>query len=31
MTFISTINDKVASSRVGYWFRLDGSGHVSDT
>lgn len=29
MAFLITINDKVAQSRVGYWFTLDGSGHVS--
>lgn len=27
MTFVDTINGKVASSVVGRWFRLDGSGH----
>ncbi|CAN8100009.1 unnamed protein product [Discula destructiva] len=27
MTFVDTINTKVAKSAVGRWFRLDGSGH----
>ncbi|KAJ3538411.1 hypothetical protein NM208_g5911 [Fusarium decemcellulare] len=27
MAWISRINDGVASSRVGYWFQLEGSGH----
>ncbi|KAI1349906.1 purine transporter [Xylaria sp. FL0043] len=27
MTFMNTINEKVARSAVGRWFRLDGSGH----
>lgn len=31
MTLIHTINVKVAESAVGRWFRLDGSGHVSQT
>jgi len=31
MTVIHTINVKVAESAVGRWFRLDGSGHVSQT
>ncbi|KAI1129311.1 purine transporter [Nemania abortiva] len=30
MTFIHTINQKVARSVVGRWFRLDGSGHPKE-
>jgi hypothetical protein len=29
MTLISRMNDGVANSRVGHWFQLEGSGHVS--
>jgi hypothetical protein len=29
MTWMETINDKVAASAVGHWFQLEGSGHVS--
>ncbi|KAH8679255.1 purine transporter [Ilyonectria robusta] len=28
MTWVSSINERVAASRVGSWFRLDGSGHA---
>ncbi len=31
MGWIQTVNQKVAVSPVGRWFKLEGSGHVRDT
>lgn len=31
MGFVDNWNEKVAASPVGWWFRLDGSGHVRFT